>query len=143
MREQEATAEQNAKRYSEARDKVATLTSANDQLVSKMANLFREHSMMDKRLAQALLNLEVADASNRTLLHEIQESRATINKLSAQSVKSVGWEARLHSLQQERDDIREERKAESARARSAEAKAAALSEKCCKIYSHLFVKSFL
>jgi YesN/AraC family two-component response regulator len=111
---------------------VASVTAANNQLVAKMSHLIKEHSIMEKRLTQTMLNLEVADASNRTLLHEIQEARTTITRLSAQTAKAVGWEAKVFSLQQERDDLREERKAEASRAKGAEAKAAALTEKCGK-----------
>jgi hypothetical protein len=95
-----------------------------------MAELIREHATLDKRLTQALLNLEIADSSNRTLLHELQESRSAVARLSAQSARSTGWEARLRTLEQERDDINEERKAQSARARAAETKSAALTEQC-------------
>ncbi|KAG8833279.1 hypothetical protein FRC17_010993 [Serendipita sp. 399] len=102
-----------------------------------MSLLVKENTAIERRLTQTMLNLEVADASNRTLLHEIQEARGTITRLSAQNMKSVGWEAKLYSLQQERDDLREERKSEASRARTAEAKAAALSEKCAGITARL------
>jgi hypothetical protein len=95
-----------------------------------MAELVREHAALNKRLTQALLNLEVADSSNRTLLHELQESRSVVARLSAQSARSTGWEARLRTLEQERDDISEERKAQSVRARAAETKSTALTERC-------------
>jgi hypothetical protein len=125
-----ANAERNAQLYSDAREKVAIVTAANNQLVAKMSHLVKENNHMEKRLMQTMLNLEVESGANRTLLHEVQEARGTISKLSTQSMKSVGWEARVLSLQQERDDIREERKAETARARSAEAKVVALTDKC-------------
>lgn len=95
-----------------------------------MADLVREHTALNKRLTQALLNLEIADSSNRTLLHQLQESRSAVARLSAQSARSTGWEARLRTLEQERDDINEERKAQSARARAAETKSTALTEQC-------------
>jgi hypothetical protein len=125
-----ANAERNAQLYSDAREKVATVTVANNQLVAKMSHLVKENNHMEKRLMQTMLNLEVESGANRTLLHEVQEARGTISRLSTQSMKSVGWESRVQSLQQECDDLGEERKAESARARSAEAKVAALTDKC-------------
>lgn len=85
---------------------------------------------MEKRLAQTSLNLEVADASNRTLLHELQETRDSVTRLSSLSMKAVGWEARVQSLTEERDDLREEKRAESSRARAAEGRANALADKC-------------
>jgi len=95
-----------------------------------MSTLVKENTSMEKRLAQTSLNLEVADASNRTLLHELQESRDSVTRLSAMSMKAVGWEARVQSLTEERDDLREEKRAESSRARAAESRANALAEKC-------------
>ena len=125
-----ANADRNETLLHESKEKVASLTSANSQLVAKMAELVREHATLDKRLTQALLNLEITDSSNRALLHELQESRSVVARLSAQSARSTGWEARLRTLEQERDDINEERKAQSARARTAETKSAALTEQC-------------
>ncbi|KAG8786198.1 hypothetical protein FRB91_000643 [Serendipita sp. 411] len=133
-----ATADRNAQLYSDSRERVAALNTANNQLVARMSLLVKENTAIERRLTQAMLNLEVADASNRTLLHEIQETRGTITKLSTQNMKSVGWEAKLYSLQQERDDLREERKSEAARARTAEAKAAALSEKCARLQAEIY-----
>jgi hypothetical protein len=127
-----ATAQHNAELHSEAQEKVASLTAANNQLVAKMSLLVKENSVMEKRLSQTLLNLDVSEASNRTLLHEVQEARSTITKLSTQSMKAVGWEAKIQSLQLELDDLHQERKAEGARAKSAEARVAALTEKCSK-----------
>ncbi|CCA72547.1 hypothetical protein PIIN_06484 [Serendipita indica DSM 11827] len=132
------TADRNAQLYSDAREKVAKITAANNQLVAKMSLLVKENTVLEKRLTQTLLNSEIAEASNRTLLHEVQESRSTIAKLSAQSARSVGWEAKLNTLQQERDDLREEKRAEASRARTAEAKVAALSEKCARLQAELY-----
>lgn len=128
-----ATTERTAQLYSESREKVARVTASNNQLVAKMSHLVKENNVIEKRLMQTMLNLEVADSSNRTLLNEVQDARGTIAKLSSQSMKSVGWESKIYSLEQERDDLKEERKAEASRARSAEAKVAALTEKCSRL----------
>ena len=93
---------------------------------------------LPQRLTQTLLNLEVAESSNRTLLHEIQESRTTVARLNAQYARSIGWDTRLMSITQERDDLREERKSESVRAKAAESRAAKLAEKCAKLQAELY-----
>jgi len=130
VRNQETLLAQAERKAASSRDKIESLTTSNTQLLSKMSTLVKENTSMEKRLAQTSLNLEVADASNRTLLHELQESRDSVTRLSAMSMKAVGWEARVQSLTEERDDLREEKRAESSRARAAESRANALAEKC-------------
>ena len=76
---------------------------------------------LDKRLTQdSSILIYMTDSANRVLLHELQESRSVVARLSAQCERSTGWEARLCILEQERDDINEERKAQSVRDRAAE-----------------------
>jgi chromosome segregation ATPase len=130
VRNQETLLAQAERNAASSRDKIESLTASNTQLLSKMSMLVKENTSMEKRLAQTSLNLEVADASNRTLLHELQDSRDSVTRLSAMSMKAVGWEARVQSLTEERDDLREEKRAESARARAAESRTNALAEKC-------------
>jgi hypothetical protein len=115
-----------------------------------MADFAKEHNMMQKvwilaispdnvartdivysqRLAQSLLNLEVADSSNRTLVNELQETRSSLAKLSAYHARSVGWETRLESALQERDDFLQEKISETNRAKTLELKARAATEQC-------------
>jgi hypothetical protein len=97
-----------------------------------MAELVRSKDNAEKREAQAQLNLDIADASNRALLREVQEERTSNARLSAQLARSVGWEDRLNALTLERDDLVQERDAESARSHALESKATALTAKCCK-----------
>jgi hypothetical protein len=99
-----------------------------------MADLIKAKDNTDKQLVQATMNLEVADASNRALLREVQEARAVITRLSATVARSAGWEDRLATLAQERDDLRQERDGETMRARTLEVKVAALSTKCGQYY---------
>jgi hypothetical protein len=80
-------------------------------------------------LNQALINNEVTEASNNTILNELQEARATISRLTANHARSVGWENRLSTALKEKDDIQQERDSESNRAKLAEARFAALKDK--------------
>lgn len=77
-----------------------------------------------QRLNQALVNNEVTEVSTKTILHELQEARATISRLTTHHARSVGWETRLSSAIQERDDMQQERDSESSRARLADSRLA-------------------
>jgi hypothetical protein len=99
-----------------------------------MADLIKAKDNTDKQLALATMNLEVAEASNRALLREVQEARAVITRLSATVARSAGWEDRVAALTQERDDLRQERDAESNRVRSLEIKAVTMSAKCSQCH---------
>lgn len=82
-----------------------------------------------QRLNQALVNNEVTEVSNKTILHELQEARSTISRLTAQHARSVGWENRLATLSQEKDDMQQERDGESNRAKLAESRFSAMKDK--------------
>lgn len=97
-----------------------------------MADLVRSADNSDKRLAQARFNLDVAEASNRALLREVQEDRAQISRLSAQVARTVGSEGKLEALRLERADLVQERDAAEHRARALESKANSLTAKCCE-----------
>jgi hypothetical protein len=116
----------------EAQDKIKSLKDNNEELLSKFAQVTHERAGLDKRLNQVLLNLEMSDASNKALLKDLDESRNVLTNLSVQNAKSLGFEARLWTVEQERDDMREESRAQGARADAAESKAASLSLQCCE-----------
>lgn len=82
-----------------------------------------------QRLNQALVNNEVTEVSNKTILNELQEARETISRLTAHHARSVGWDMRLSAAMKERDDMQQERDGETHRARLAESRFAALKEK--------------
>ena len=116
----------------EAQDRTNSLKNNNEELLSKVAQLAHERASLDKRLNQVLLDLEVSDASNKALLKDLDESRNVLTNLSVQNAKSLGFEARLRTVEQERDDIREESRAQGARADAADSKAASLALQCCE-----------
>lgn len=116
----------------EAQENVKSLKTNNEELLSKVAQLAHERASLDKRLNQGLLNLEMSDASNKALLKDLDESRNVLASLSVQNAKSLGFEARLRTAEQERDDMREESRVQGARADAAESKATSLSLQCCE-----------
>lgn len=85
-----------------------------------------------QRLTQALVNNEVTEVSNKTILQELQEAKITISRLTAHHARSVGWDTRLSSAIKEKEDMQQERDSESQRARLAESRFAALKDKTCK-----------
>lgn len=107
-----------------------------------MTELIKSNDNSDKRLTQATMNLEVAEASNRALLREVQEARAVITRLSANVARSAGWEDKLATLAQERNDIVQERDGEATRARTMEMKAAAASAKCGSYGSYNYPRRY-
>lgn len=78
--------------------------------------------MIIQRLNQALVNMEVTEASSKTILHELQEARTTISRLTANCARSIGLENRLSAALQEKDDMQQERDSELSRAKLAESR---------------------
>lgn len=138
MRQHEASidhTEELEQQLLETQDGIKSLKNNNEELLSKFAQLAQERAGLDKRLNQVLLNLEMSDASNKALLKDLDESRNVLANLSVQSAKSLGFEARLRTVEQERDDMREESKVQGARADAAESKATSLTLQCCEFLS--------
>ncbi|KAK0491541.1 hypothetical protein IW261DRAFT_1438264 [Armillaria novae-zelandiae] len=104
-----------------------------EELESKLTALAREKDALEKRLTQALVNSEVTELSNKTLLQELQEAKSTVSRLAAHHARSVGWETRLSSVIKEKDDLQQEREFESQRAKLAESRFSALKEKTLKL----------
>lgn len=82
-----------------------------------------------QRFTQALLNNEITEASNKTLLHELEEARSAVSRLSAHQARTVGLDTRLSALLQENDDIQQERDSQTQRAKLAESRLAALKDR--------------
>ncbi|KAL1727570.1 hypothetical protein EV714DRAFT_253750 [Schizophyllum commune] len=94
-------------------------------------------SVLEARLNQALVNAEVTEASNKALLEEVDDARATISRLTGYQARSLGWETKVAAAQRERDDMQQERDGESQRARLAESRFNALKEKTKKLQAEL------
>ncbi|TFK46903.1 hypothetical protein OE88DRAFT_1706532, partial [Heliocybe sulcata] len=104
-----------------------------EELDSRVAFLVQENAVLEKRLAQSMVNSEVAESSNKTALQQLADARAEISRLQAQHARSVGWDTRLATVAQEKDDLQQERDSEAHRARMAEVRLAALKEKSSKL----------
>ncbi|KAG8734387.1 hypothetical protein FRC11_002329 [Ceratobasidium sp. 423] len=83
---------------------IATLNAQVSALQEQLAT----HTRVQKQLAQAQLNLEAADAANRTLTKELQDAQANVSRLNAAHARGVGLESKLRSAEQERDDLKRE-----------------------------------
>ncbi|KAI9467291.1 hypothetical protein BJY52DRAFT_1220021 [Lactarius psammicola] len=103
------------------------------QMEDRIAELSKENAVLHKRFTQALLNNELAEASNKGLSADLQEMRDSFSHLSTEHARSVGWEARLRQAMQERDDFHQERDNATQKLRAAEAKSISLGDKCAKL----------
>ncbi|KAJ7784187.1 hypothetical protein B0H16DRAFT_1356160 [Mycena metata] len=114
---------------SEGEESDGGATPVQDQL----DELMKENKALEKRLTQALVNNEVTEVSSKTLLHELAEAKTTISRLTTSHARSVGWDTRLSAAMKEKDDMQQERDAESQRARVAEGRFAVLKERTSKL----------
>lgn len=102
------------------------------------AKIFNANAILHvQRLTQALVNNEVTEVSNKTILQELHEAKTTISRLTAHHVRSVGWDTRLSATIKEKEDMQQERDSESQRARLAESRFAALKERTCELFISL------
>ncbi|KAI0920845.1 hypothetical protein AcW1_004995 [Taiwanofungus camphoratus] len=113
------------------------MKSGEEPVNARVADLVKENAVLEKRLTQALINNEIAEASNKSALQELQEARVNISRLSTQHARSVGWENRLAVAIQERDDFQQERDSALQRAKLAETRISSLKEKCAKLQAQL------
>ncbi|PCH40784.1 hypothetical protein WOLCODRAFT_136990 [Wolfiporia cocos MD-104 SS10] len=104
---------------------------------ARIADLVKQNAVLEKRLTQALVNNEVAEASNKHVLEQLQEAQSTITRLTSQQARSIGWENRLAIALQEKDDLQQERDSAAQRAKLAESRISALNEKCAKLQAHM------
>ena len=81
------------------------------------------HTRLEKRLAQTQLNLDAADATNRTLTKELQDARTSISRLSIVHARGVGLDTKLQAAVEEREDLRREATEAANRARMWETRA--------------------
>lgn len=108
-----------------------------DDLESRLEDSAREKAQLEKRLNQALVNNEVTEISNKTILQELQDARETISRLTAHHARSIGWDTRLSAAMKEREDMQQERDSETHRARLAESRFAALKDKTNKLQAEV------
>ncbi|XP_006456872.1 hypothetical protein AGABI2DRAFT_188669 [Agaricus bisporus var. bisporus H97] len=114
-------------------DEDETIVFKQEKYDAQYAALFKEKQTLEKRLNQAIVNNEVTEVSNKTLLQELNDARATISRLTAHHARSIGWDTRLTAALRERDDMQQERDSESHRARLAESRFEALKDKTVKL----------
>ncbi|KAF9444449.1 hypothetical protein P691DRAFT_677569 [Macrolepiota fuliginosa MF-IS2] len=118
-------------------DEDDTIVFRQEQFDLQYAELLKEKMALEKRLNQVLVNSEVTEVSNKTLLQELHDARTTISRLTAHHARSIGWDTRLTAALKERDDMQQERDSESHRARLAESRFAALKDKTIKLQTEV------
>ncbi|CAE6401060.1 unnamed protein product [Rhizoctonia solani] len=128
-RRQEALVKQNDSQT----EHIATLNSQ----VSALQDELAAHTRVQKQLTQAQLNLEAADAGNRSLTKELQDARANISRLSAAHARGVGFEAKLRTAEQEREDLKREATEANNKAKMWEAKANEAGARCRKLQAEM------
>lgn len=111
--------------------------STNENLDLELETLTKEKARLERLLNQALVNSEVTEVSNKTILQELHDARATITRLTAHHARSIGWDTRLSAAMKERDDMQQERDAETHRARLAESRFAVLKDKTAKLQTEV------
>lgn len=104
---------------------------------ARIAELIKENTVLQKQLNQALVNNEIAEASNKHTLHELEEERSAVSKLTAHHARSVALDARLAAVLQENDDIRQERDSQAHRAKLAEMRLVAIEDRADKLQAEI------
>ncbi|KAL4081515.1 hypothetical protein V8B97DRAFT_1863528 [Scleroderma yunnanense] len=134
LRRHEAYVRQHERSGTESRDEV---NKKDAEVDARIAELIKENALLEKQLNQALVNNEIAEASNKCTLHELEEERSAVSKLTARHARSVALDARLATVLQENDDIRQERDSEAQRAKLAEARVATLEDRTDKLQAEV------
>lgn len=93
-----------------------------DALMKKLTSSIRETSRLEKRLEQADLNLEAADASNRALVRELDDCRRELGRRKQTEAKCAALQDRLDRSRLDLDDARQELVVEQKRADRAESR---------------------
>ncbi|KAG6336482.1 hypothetical protein ID866_2596 [Astraeus odoratus] len=107
------------------------------EMDARIAELIAENAVLEKRLNQALLNNEVAEAANKNVLHELEEARSAVSRLTVYHARSVTLDTRLAAVLQENDDLRQERDSQAQRAKLAEARLAAAGDRTDKLQAEV------
>ncbi|KAF4620068.1 hypothetical protein D9613_004831 [Agrocybe pediades] len=137
VRETERKQQVDDEAFSVDRSRTTSQINIEEDLHNEIDHLTKEKTQLEKRLNQALVNNEVTEVSNKTILQELQEAREMISRLTAHHARSVGWDTRLSAAMKERDDMQQERDGETHRARLAESRFAALKEKTAKLQAEV------
>ncbi|KAG2060195.1 hypothetical protein BDR06DRAFT_948278 [Suillus hirtellus] len=114
-----------------------SLQGMHGEVNSPVVELVKDNAILEKRLTQALLNCEVAEASHKTVLLELEEARTSVTRLTAYQARTVGIESRLAATLQENDDLRQEQDSEAQKAKIAEACIAALKDRTDKLQAEV------
>ncbi|UZJ51568.1 hypothetical protein CBS101457_000888 [Exobasidium rhododendri] len=79
-----------------------------DSLMKKLSSSIREASMLEKEREQSEMNLEAADASNRSLVRELDECRREVVRLRGATTRNTNLESTLERSIGETKDLKQE-----------------------------------
>ncbi|TCD61395.1 hypothetical protein EIP91_008516 [Steccherinum ochraceum] len=111
--------------------------SAGQNVDERIEELMRQNANLEKRLAQALMHSEVAEASNQSSLIELKSARENLTRLTAKHARTIGLDDRFTIVMQEKDDLQQERDSAAERARLAELRLLSSTEKCFKLQAQV------
>ncbi|KAG8683389.1 hypothetical protein FRC09_016111, partial [Ceratobasidium sp. 395] len=112
---------------------ITTLSHTNATLQDQLANYTR----VQKHLAQAQLNLDAADTTNRALTKELQDVQASVGRLSAAHARGVGLDEKLRVVIEERDDLKREVSEIGGKAKMWEMRANEAGSRCRKLQAEI------
>ena len=77
-----------------------------------------------------MISAQITEADHARALHDLQIANDNIGQLTSSQAHSVGWELRLQSAIEEKEEACQERDFERRRSKNAEAQNLALSNRC-------------
>ncbi|KZT36671.1 hypothetical protein SISSUDRAFT_1120778 [Sistotremastrum suecicum HHB10207 ss-3] len=107
--------------------------SSDTTVEDRVTDLTAENRSLRKTLTHALANAELTESSHRTVLHELEETRSQLSRLTLLQARSATLDERLRLLQQENDDLRQERDQEAHRSRSLEGRLSSVTDRMSKM----------
>ncbi|KAJ4474131.1 hypothetical protein C8J55DRAFT_562772 [Lentinula edodes] len=105
---------------------------------AQLSELLEKNHTLEKKLDLAFINNEAAEASASTLHRELDEARATINRLSANHANNITLGAHLSRLNGELDDMQQERDVALARVTVTELKLKGSMKKASELQSEVY-----
>ncbi|KAM0751739.1 hypothetical protein T439DRAFT_379835 [Meredithblackwellia eburnea MCA 4105] len=109
--------------------RLATSEQANQKLLDRLTASVKESSQLQRRLEEAVGNLEQAESNNRALLIALEEDRKRISRLTADAARLTTAAAQLKNLTRSHEDMKQELVAEQRRSNAAEARVKKQSER--------------
>ncbi|KAI5478992.1 hypothetical protein MNV49_004396 [Pseudohyphozyma bogoriensis] len=102
--------------------KLLSQEAASQKLLDRLTGSVKECSQLQRRLEEAVGNLEQAESNNRALLVALEEDRKKISRLTAESVRLGSTSTQLKTLTRAHDDTKQELASTQKKAAASEVK---------------------